>query len=41
MDDARAGIRMLDGRVGPCGETLHVELSLLPAVDPNEMWRGM
>ena len=29
---------MLDGRVGPGGETLHVGLSRAPAVHPNQMW---
>ena len=29
---------MLDGRVGPGGETLHVGLSRPPAVHPNQMW---
>ena len=39
IDDARVGLRMLDGRMGPGGETLSVRLSRAPAVDPNEMWR--
>jgi hypothetical protein len=30
---------MLDGRVGPGGETLHVVLSRPLAVHPNQMWR--
>ena len=29
---------MLDGRVGPGGETLHVGLSRPPAVHLNQMW---
>ena len=30
---------MLNGRVGPGGETLSVRLSRIPAVDTNEVWR--
>jgi hypothetical protein len=36
--EARAAFRMLDGRVGPGGETLHLRLSRLPVVHPNQMW---
>ena len=39
IDDARVALRMLDGRVGPGGEALHMELSRPPAVHPNQMWR--
>jgi hypothetical protein len=39
MDDARAALRMLDGRVGPGGKTLHVGLLRPPAVHANQMWR--
>jgi hypothetical protein len=39
VDNVRAALRMLDGRVGPSGETLHVGLSRPPAVHPNQMWR--
>jgi hypothetical protein len=39
IDDARAAFRMLDERVGPGGETLHVGLSRPPVVHPNQMWQ--
>ena len=39
IDDARAGLRALDGRQGPGGETLHVALSRMSAVHPNQLWR--
>jgi len=39
IDDARAGLRALDGRRGPGGETLHVTLSRMSAVHPNWLWR--
>jgi len=39
IDDARAGLRALDGRQGPGGETLHVTLSRMSAVHPNRLWR--
>jgi hypothetical protein len=39
IDDARTALGMLDGRVGPGGETLHVGLSRLPAVHPNRLWQ--
>jgi hypothetical protein len=32
-------LRILDGRVGPSGEMLHVGLSRSPAVHPNQMRR--
>jgi hypothetical protein len=38
IDDARAALSMLDGRVGPGGETLHVGLLRLPAVHLNRLW---
>ena len=38
IDDARTALRMLDGRVGPSGETLQVGLSRAPVVHPNRMW---
>ena len=38
IDDARAGLRALDGRQGPGGETLHVTLSPMSAVHPNRLW---
>ncbi len=38
IDDARTALRMLDGRVGPGGETLQVGLSRAPVVHPNRMW---
>jgi hypothetical protein len=38
-DDARAALRILDGRVGSGGETLHVGLSRPPAAHPKRMWR--
>jgi hypothetical protein len=40
IDDAHTALRMLDGRVGPGGETLQVGLSRAPAVHPNRMWGG-
>jgi hypothetical protein len=39
IDDARTAVRMLDGRAGPGGETLHVGLSRLPAVHTDRRWR--
>ena len=39
IDDARAALHMLDGRVGPGGETLHVGLSRPSVVHPNQLWR--
>jgi hypothetical protein len=38
-DDARMALRMLNGRVGPGGEILHVRLSRPPVVHPNQMWQ--
>ncbi|KAI9507299.1 hypothetical protein F5148DRAFT_1206079, partial [Russula earlei] len=39
IDDARAGLRKLDRRAGPRGETLHVSLSRLPSVHPDQLWQ--
>ncbi|KAI0255621.1 hypothetical protein BJV78DRAFT_688802 [Lactifluus subvellereus] len=39
IDDARAALRKLDGRLGPGGETLQLALSRLPALHPNRLWR--
>ena len=39
IDDARAALRVLDGRAGPGGEKLQVGLARLPAVHPNRLWR--
>ena len=38
LNDAHVALRMLDGRLGPGGETLYVGLSRLPVVDLNQMW---
>ena len=38
IDDARMALCMLDGRVGPAGETLNVGLSRLPAVHTDLRW---
>jgi hypothetical protein len=35
VDDSRAALRLLDGRVGPGGDMLHVGLSRPPAVHPD------
>jgi len=42
IDDARAGLRALDGRKGPSGsgsETLHLTLSRRSAVHSDRLWR--
>lgn len=39
IDDARVALRMLHGRVGLRGETLHVGLTRLPVVGLQQMWR--
>ncbi|KAH9970270.1 hypothetical protein BJV74DRAFT_867387 [Russula compacta] len=39
IDHARAGLRKLDGRAGPGGETLYVSLSRHPAVHTNQLWQ--
>ena len=39
IDDARKALRMLDGRVGPGGETLHAGLTRPSMVHANQMWR--
>ena len=38
IDDARMALCMLDGRLGPAGETLNVGLSRLPAVHTDLRW---
>jgi hypothetical protein len=39
IDDARAALRKLDGRVGPGGEILQVVLSRLPALSLARLWQ--
>jgi hypothetical protein len=41
IDEARAALRKLDGRMGPGGETLQVTLSRLPALPLAQLWRSM
>ena len=35
----RKALRMLEGRVGRGGQTLHMGLSRMPAVELGRMWR--
>jgi hypothetical protein len=39
IDNARAALRMPDGRLGPGGEMLHVGLSRPPAVHITQVWQ--
>lgn len=41
IDEARAALRKLDGRMGPGGETLQFTLSRLPALPLAQLWRSV